>query len=61
MLAEVVELEIEECGSRGGDEHLPATSGGGDPRRAVDVGSHVPLAREERRSRVQPDAHLSRP
>ena len=62
MLAEVVELEIEESAAVAAETStcppLPAAA-----IRAARWMSNprMPLAREERRSRVQPDAHLSRP
>ena len=61
VLAEVGELELDERGRRGRDEHLPAVAGRGDPRGAVHVLSDVALVGEQGRPGVQADPHLDRP
>ena len=58
MLAEVAELAgVDERRRRRRDEHLPAVTGGRDPRRAVDVRAHVALLRQQRRAGVQAHPH----
>ena len=61
VLAEVCELELDELGRRGGDEHLPAVPCRGDPRGAMHVPADVALFGQKRCPGVQADPHLDRP
>ena len=60
VLAEVTQLVLDEGGTGGGHEHLSAVAGCGDAGGAVDVSADVALLGEERRARVQANAHLNR-
>jgi hypothetical protein len=57
VLAEVLEPELDELRRGGRDEHLPAVTTSGDASGAMDVAADVALVGEERRPRVQADAH----
>ena len=58
MLAEIAQLGgLDERGRRRRNEYLPPVTGSGDPRGAVDVGSHVALVRQQRRASVNAHPH----
>ncbi len=58
MLAEILQLELDELCRGGRDEHLPPVADGCDPRSSVDIVADVPLVGHERRPRVEADAHV---
>ena len=61
VLPEIAErLGIEECGGRRRHEDLLAVRERRDARSAVNIQSHVPLARYRGDARVQPHAHADR-
>ena len=58
VLAEVAEgVRGKKGGGRLGDEHPPTVARGGDAGGTVDVGADVALVGQERRARMQADAH----
>ena len=60
VLAEVLQLELDELSRRGGDEDLPAVADRRDAGGAVHVVSHVALVGDERRPGVETDADVDR-
>ncbi len=61
MLAEIAKpVPGDEVTRRLRDENLSAVSGSGDPRRAMDVHSHVALLRDHRLAGVQTHTHTDR-
>ncbi len=60
MQAEVAHVGSRKVRGRLREEHLPAVTGRGDPRRPVHVEPHVPLVGPERLARVQPHPHPHR-
>ena len=60
MLTEVAQVTVDERRRRLRHEHLSAVAGRCDPGSAMDVDADVALVGEERRPRVQTDAHTHR-
>jgi hypothetical protein len=60
MLAKVRQLPVDKRARRLRNEHLAAVTGGGDPRREVDVLADITLAADVRAPRVQAHAHADR-
>jgi hypothetical protein len=60
MLAEVLQVGVEERGGRGGNENLPAVAACRNTSRTVNIGAHVALIAHERGPCVHADPHLNR-
>ena len=61
VLAQVAQLPAARQGSgRGGDKHLPAVAGRGDPGRSVHIEADIPLLAQVRRPRVDANPHPDR-
>jgi hypothetical protein len=60
VLAEVAKLTVDERCRLLRHKHLSSMAGRRDPGTAVDIDAHITFVREERRPRVQTDAHPDR-